>query len=387
MDIVFVLNGKMRLAPDTGGDRHTLGLARYCLDQGDRVRILAPSGTRDLNKDTLADAEWILTENKPLPGSISKADIPSVFFKYLQRTMAGSKVESDPCDLIYCGSILPHEILCAAAWKKRGQAKALACRSDQIFHNEPFRKGFKYTAHRIASKTGMRTALKHGNQVIAVNELISSQWKQARGSRRTVPDIGILPYGARQEWISSRKEKRDFDIVYFARLDHVKGADLIPAILKSLKDKNLSPRMNIVGEGMLKDSIVDKLNKMKLSHLVTWQGGISGDERFDHLGNAKIMLYPTREDGFPMAVVEGLALGLVVVATDNAQLRSAFGDSLAYGTGTSPESLADKIEDILKSDSVANEFITKGTDFVKELPPLGNFENYRSLLLKAVADA
>lgn len=384
MNIVFVLNGKMKQAPDSGGDRHTTGLARYCLDQGDQVRILAPEGTMALSGETLKGAEWILTETGALPDKFTRLDIIPLLFKYLLRTIRGSRINTKPCDIIYCGSILPHEVLCASSWKRRKLAQTLVCRSDQIFHNEPFREAWQYSIHRIASRIGMNTVLKNGALVIAVNDRIAEQWAKAPNTSGNKPRVETLPYGVNQDWMNYRKPTREFDITFFARLDRVKGADLVPSILEELHKRNCPVKINIIGDGLLRKSIQKELRAKGLQNQVTWQGALDGEERFEQLSKARILLYPTREDGFPMAIVEAMTMGLVVVASDNPQLKSAFGDTLLYGAADNPGNMADQIETVLNSKSLEQDYVQRGTSFVRNLPPLGNFKNYRSLMLDVI---
>lgn len=384
LDIVFILNGAMDQGVFSGGDRHTVGLAEYCMKQGDDVRIVCPEASRLSYEHILNNATWLLTEKGGLPKKFTPAQIPSVLLKYCLRTFRGRSLLVPQCDIIYSGSILPHEVMIAAAWKKKKMCRKFICRCDQVFHNEPFRRDPRYMLHRLASKIGMIVALKCSDLVITMNTLIESQWNDAK-SGKTAPIVKTLLYGLDSDLTPFRgRGTKLYDIAFFARVDYVKGADLIPDILACVAKRKPDIKMIIIGDGELTSVIKEKLRHFGITDNVVWQGALNSDERFKLLDQSKILLYPTREDAFPKSVAESMALGLPVIASNNPHLRAVYADvPIFVNTGT-PQDYAENILNMLESSELYEKVSRKSLSFASALPPAGNYEEFRNQMINCL---
>lgn len=74
---------------------------------------------------------------------------------------------------------------------------------------------------------------------------------------------------------------------------------------------------------------------------IDYRGPVSEAERGVLLGSARLVVQPSRYEGFGMGVLEGLALGLPVVCSDIAAHREVAGDCALYFPPDQPEIMAE----------------------------------------------
>jgi len=380
-NLVFIVNGTLDEATTFGGDRHTLGLANYCAEQGDNVRIIAPAATQRHYGLSATDIKWFLTDNARLPTVFHPRHIPMTLLRYSSRIARGALAAISRCEVFYSGNILPHDALCGLILKKRGICQKFVCRCDQILHLEPYRQRLHFTLHRWASRVGMTIVLKSADKLIAVNSLIASQWQQAKQRRPSALDITTLSYGLDPVLLSGSTHHKEYDLAFFGRLDYVKGADILPEVLQRICQSRPACRMLVIGDGPLAAKLFVRSEALGLRKNIVWTGQIGSQERFNQLAKANVLVYPTREDAYPMAVAETLALGIPVVAACNPHLRCVYGDALLYAEEDSTEDFAKHVVSLLDSKTFRKEQIGRGIAFAKSMPPAGNYEAFREVLL------
>ena len=103
------------------------------------------------------------------------------------------------------------------------------------------------------------------------------------------------------------------------RLDAFKGVDLMLKAFSRLRDADSTLYLVIVGDGPERTRLEALTHELGLTHGVRWLG------RRSDLGNVlrsfDAFVSPTRKEAFGMAVVEAMACGLPVLATDLPALR------------------------------------------------------------------
>lgn len=76
--------------------------------------------------------------------------------------------------------------------------------------------------------------------------------------------------------------------------------------------------------------------------------------------NAAVFIYPSLYEGFGIPLLEAMAAGCPVVASDSSSLPEVLGDAGLLFNPKDPNDLAQKIEKVLRDKTVANTFIEKG---------------------------
>ena len=105
-------------------------------------------------------------------------------------------------------------------------------------------------------------------------------------------------------------------LVIVARQEVAKGAGAVIRSLPLLVERFPGISFEIVGEGSAIPEFKRLAQEMGVSDRVHFSGKLNHEQVMDRLKSATLFMFPTTSsDGFPKAVLEGLASGLPVVAT------------------------------------------------------------------------
>jgi glycosyltransferase involved in cell wall biosynthesis len=137
------------------------------------------------------------------------------------------------------------------------------------------------------------------------------------------PGVGVDNQKIRQ--IEPSKEQ--VDAVFFSRLAPEKGIYDLPKIASELAKKKPDLRIIIVGR-FESSSVKSNFKKLVIENRVTenlvYKGFVEENELFSFLKAAKVQIYPSKRDAFPLVVLEALASGTPVVAYDIPAITSNF---------------------------------------------------------------
>ena len=115
-------------------------------------------------------------------------------------------------------------------------------------------------------------------------------------------------------------------IITAGRLTKPKGQWYLLRIFRKLKEKHKDLRLVILGEGELKEYLVELSEKLGLKTFVWDRDNISEDfdvsflgfhkNPFKFMARAKLFIFPSLWEGFPNVLVEAMACGVPVVSSD-----------------------------------------------------------------------
>jgi glycogen synthase len=128
-------------------------------------------------------------------------------------------------------------------------------------------------------------------------------------------DIVVIPNGVdvqqhpiqQREWVPAR-------ILSVGRVVHQKGLDLAMKALADLKALDWSWR--IAGDGPQMPTLKQAAVTRKIADRVTFLGWQAGEQLQKEYAASNLFLFPSRHEGMPNAVLEAMASGLPVVASN-----------------------------------------------------------------------
>ena len=126
-----------------------------------------------------------------------------------------------------------------------------------------------------------------------------------------VPDLG-LP--------NQTRSGVDTVIGTLARLDRIKGLDLLLGAAATLP----GTRLQLVGEGPERDALAAQAERLGVAGRVQFVPWSDGARRL--LGEMDVFVLPSRNEGFPLSIVEAMLAARPVVATDVGSVREAVVD-------------------------------------------------------------
>ncbi len=156
---------------------------------------------------------------------------------------------------------------------------------------------------------------------------------------------------------------KDKVILFVGGLDkahYFKGVEYLIEAASRLRRASYPWRLVIVGEGDLKSSYQDLASQLGIDKLTIFTGYVPINDLPKHYNLADVVVLPSvdKSEAFGLALVEGMACGKAVVASNLSGVRSVVLDNVC-GFLVSPKNvddLAAKINHILANEQIAEKF-------------------------------
>ena len=113
--------------------------------------------------------------------------------------------------------------------------------------------------------------------------------------------------------------KEKYDVVFLGRLSKEKDPIEFIEIIKEIKKNNKEIKAAMIGDGDLKEICLKKIVEYNLVKNIKMYGFI--ENPYSIVKNAKIMCITSKWEGFGLAAIEGLALGIPVIARNAGGLK------------------------------------------------------------------
>ena len=135
------------------------------------------------------------------------------------------------------------------------------------------------------------------------------------------PIVGLVPNGVIMDDISLKYSwEPNKTILFLALLRPNKGADLLIKAVKKLENELTGYRVIIAGTGEdgYVNSLKELVHNLNLENIVSFPGGIYGNEKWDLYQKADVFVLPTLNENFGIVIAESLASGTPVITTKGA---------------------------------------------------------------------
>lgn len=165
-----------------------------------------------------------------------------------------------------------------------------------------------------------------------------------------------------------------------ARLENIKGADLVmPAFSKVLEKKN-DCSLLIVGDGKERAKMESQMTDLKIdSSRVEWAGQVDHSKLADYYRQMTLVWIPSRSEGFGLTAIEAMAQGRTVVASATGGLNDIVNDGnngLLFCNGDANELALRTVELFDDPDRLLNLSAS-----ALQASQQYTFENYRTAIL------
>lgn len=152
-------------------------------------------------------------------------------------------------------------------------------------------------------------------------------------------------------------------VVFLGRLDPVKR---LPDLLTAIELLHGFARLDIYGEGSQRTMLELQIQRRGLGALVTLHGAIANPA--DALHAAELLVLPSQAEGFGLVLIEAMAAGVPVVATDAPGIRDVVRSGktgLLVPVG-SPPALAEAIRKVLTDEQLRKSLIAAAWNDVRQ---------------------
>ena len=172
------------------------------------------------------------------------------------------------------------------------------------------------------------------NGVIYVSEYLKSLSEQQ--GFKSVNSV-VIPNGIRNVNKSPNNFLPTFQrpktVLYVGRFSWVKGADRLPGIVEQLSKQDQSIKFVFIGDGPLLRRIESRIKRILRKDSYSFTGRVSPRKISYYMANARVLMVPSRKEGFGMVINEAQTWGCAVVASSIGPLS----DTVGYGGFIVPE--------------------------------------------------
>jgi glycosyltransferase involved in cell wall biosynthesis len=136
--------------------------------------------------------------------------------------------------------------------------------------------------------------------------------------------IVVIPNGVAEEYFvgQSTSENSVPHLLFVGRLAAQKN---LPLLIEAVSQMQTSVLLDMVGEGELRENLEALIQKYELQN-VRIHGRKTGRELIQFYKSADIFVLPSLKEGLSNAMLEALAAGLPVVASDSPEIREIIGE-------------------------------------------------------------
>lgn len=201
-----------------------------------------------------------------------------------------------------------------------------------------------------------RKLLKCSNTVTAVSNTVAQELVEEYGLEEE--DIKVIYNGVDEKIFTPNPNKPEKKyILYVGSLAYRKGLFDLVECGKYICKEYFDVGFIIVGDGMLKDKLQEKVKKLELGNKIIFKGHVPKTELIRLYQNAIIHILPSHYEGLPTVLLEAMSCGLPVVATavsGNLDVISD-GENGILIPPKSPKKMADAISTLLDDETMRKE--------------------------------
>jgi glycosyltransferase involved in cell wall biosynthesis len=238
-----------------------------------------------------------------------------------------------PFDLCHCWSGLPSGIV--GWWLRDRQPYLVSLRgSDVPGYNRRLRWLDPLLLRHLA-----RRVWGHSAGVFAVSPTLRSM------AQATAPEltIGVLPNGVDGDFFQPRQNLGRASFVFAGRLIERKGVDTLFQAVRIVATRHPQLRLTVAGDGPEREALLTLRETLGIGAQVSLVGRLDREQLARTLGDAGVIVLPAVTDAMPNVVLEGMAAGMAVIATDTSA-SSIVDDNGQLVPARDPGALAAAIE-------------------------------------------
>jgi glycosyltransferase involved in cell wall biosynthesis len=249
------------------------------------------------------------------------------------------------------------------------------------YHNDVISDGLLGLFFKIHKHTLMKLILGRAEKIFVTsidyskNSFLAETWAKNPEKIVEIPNgVDIEKYNPKNDGSIIRK-RLDIEnkkiILFVGALDKphfFKGVDVLLESFKRMSNSNF--HLIIVGDGDLKQTYIEKANKLEINSQVTFAGRVSDEDLPLYYAASDITVLPstTMGEAFGLVLVEAMATGKPVIASNLPGVRSVVDDGkngFLVVPGDS-EDLASKINRLLIDNELCSIFGASGIIKVKK---------------------
>jgi glycosyltransferase involved in cell wall biosynthesis len=336
----------------SGGDVHALEMGKNWSSVAD-VHFLCPNGAKSLV------AEYVPKATVHTFGDFGSAQSTlSQVVDYLRRisSIRRNVQASGPFDVIVGASHFLPDVTALMF----GNTKT---RAMYVYHLSSFRSRGVSVRSVIAiwaEQISLLIARSTKPLVFVSNREMQNRLNRWKEVRYTVLGFDVLKFSQTPE------QSRDIDVLYAARVIKAKGyEDFLKCINELVHSSLVLRKIVLIGTGPDVNDLLSKISDYDLGPYVDYLGFVDEAQKIQLMKSSYVVLAPSYEEGWGIAIGEALAAGAVPVAYELDVLRELFPEGLQLLPLGEWELLTRKVQQLLEDKTYWKNCSDKGRDDVQ----------------------
>lgn len=344
------------------------------------------SGFKDLKKEEISGGVRIFRVPVAKRRSLYSATIESLLsFPFTSIPKGISLVKKKKYDVINTHFAVPTGPAGVVISYFSGVPNVLSLHGSDIYN--PVR-GSSPEKHAVL-RWAVRCSLKEASRVIANSQAIKTK---AENIYRPGRKIDIVPLGMRILEVlppdrGALSMKPDgLYLTSIGRMAKVKGYGILIKAVKVLKEKGIDVHLILIGDGPQRKALQELSEKLGLSSSIKFTGWLESDEKFKFLAASDIYVMSSIHEGFGVVLLEAMAAGVPIIATDQGGQTDIIKDSRS-GILIPPgkaEKLAEAVLSLAKDPKKRENISTFNKSYVKEYDISRIAERYLDIFNEAI---
>jgi glycosyltransferase involved in cell wall biosynthesis len=169
--------------------------------------------------------------------------------------------------------------------------------------------------------------------------------------------VALVPNGIDPVFLQAQWEGAStHGILYFGRLTHAKGVDILLKAFSLLSDdlKHAHPLL-ITGDGPYKKNLIEMADRLGIKAFVKFRSWAPALALASLISQHRVIALPSREESFGNTMLEALAVGAPLITTNAGSIPEVVGDKAVVVPSEDPGALHEAILGLL-NDSETPEF-------------------------------
>ena len=155
-------------------------------------------------------------------------------------------------------------------------------------------------------------------------------------------------------------------VLFLGRLHPVKGIDRLLAGFRYVVDGMPKARLVIAGPDYGEErTLRSQVTSLGLDRNVTFLGPVFGATRFDLMRECQLFCQMSRYEGFSVALLEALACGCPIVASEECRFPEIASEGAGYVIEANPKSIAEAVLGLLRDPQARRAASLAGPDLVR----------------------
>ena len=210
-------------------------------------------------------------------------------------------------------------------------------------------------------------------KILTVSDSIENEYVFGNLIRNKIECIGNptdikLIYKKAMEY----KVNKKYDVIFLGRLTPQKNPDLLMKVFKMLISIKSDIKIAVVGAGDQYESFKENVHINRLQNNVEMYGFV--ENPYPILNASKIMILPSKWEGYGLVAVEALSLGVPVICSGAGGLKNIVNSSCGKICKTKDE----YVEEIINLLNDEQGYITKSNNAKERAKVFGDIDSYIS---------